>query len=148
MSIELVYRASFENVTQGLRAALSECGFEISEQPMPAGNRVRMCMWTGEKGNKLLAMFLGFIFKVERVQAMVTAYQDGTTALAVHDAGASGSDMLGVGGGLVGAAAHVAVGQQALPEKLRLIETKLAEKLGPVVAYRGRPPEGALPLMA
>lgn len=112
---------------------------------MPAGNRVRMAMWSAERGNKLLAAFLGFLFQVERVQVMLTAYQDGTVALAVHDGGSSGGDMLGVGGGALQAAATATLGGER-SKALTEIATRLASKLG-ASASPGRPAPGALPAM-
>ncbi len=146
MSIELMVRDSYENVQLALRSTLTECGFSISEQPMPPGNNVRMCMWSAERGNKLLASFLGFLFKVERVQTMLTAYQDGTVALAVHDGGSSGGDMLGVGGGMLETAATVAAGGAQESKAMAEVAARLSTKLG-AAAYPGKPAPGALVAM-
>ncbi|MCC6522160.1 MAG: hypothetical protein IT373_05820 [Polyangiaceae bacterium] len=150
MPIEIVFRHSFDHVQQAAREALTECGYRITETPMPAGNRVKMCMWGGEKGNKLLSMVLGFIFKLERVQVMMTAYQDGSTALAVYEGGSSSTQILP--GGLAGSAARLAHDAhragKAANDPLAPLDAKLREKLGAHVAYQGKIREGALPVMA
>ncbi|MBI4953140.1 MAG: hypothetical protein HY908_13990 [Myxococcales bacterium] len=148
MTIELVVNDSYENVQAAARATLTELGFAIDEQAMPAGNRVKTCMWTGEKGNKILAMFLGFIFKMDRVNVIMTAYQDGSTALAVHEGGTVGGNVVsGLGGGLVGSAADEAMKGKAMSEKMAAFDAKLKDKLGAKIAYLGRIKDGAIPVM-
>lgn len=150
MTIEIVFKDSFENVQQAAREVFTECGYRVEEQAMPAGNRVKMCMWQAEKGNKVLSMFLGFIFKLERAQVMMTAYQDGSTAFAVYEGGSSGTQILP--GGMAGSAARLAHGAhaagQAGADKLAPIDAKIREKLGARIAYQGKIKDGAMPLMA
>ena len=147
MTIELVFNETFDNVQAVVKEAMTSLGFAVNEEPMPAGNRVKMGMWTCEKGNKLLAMFLGFIFKLERVPVVMTAYQDGTTSLAVYDGGTTGGNIGSAVGGIAGSVADAAVKENAMSKRLTEIDTIVREKLGAKIAYQGKVKEGAMPLM-
>src|SRR6185503_14988495 len=90
---------SFETVQDAVKASLTDCKFAVRPTPDVGVLRAKMGFWLGEKGNKTLAQWLGFIFKVESISAVITAYTDGTTAVVLRESTFGGN----IAGGVVGA---------------------------------------------
>jgi hypothetical protein len=159
MPIEIVVNDSFENVENAVKASLADCGCAVSQPPMSAGVEVktRMRFWIGEKGNKLLAQFVPFLWKVEMISSVITAYQDGTVAVTVREGSTFGGNLAqgvvgAATGGWVGSAAAYASDQagkaQALSRLLAEVDAKLRERLAGRIAYEGPVRPDVAPVMA
>lgn len=152
--IEVVFAEPFDKSKETARAAVTALGFAIDETAMPPGNTVKMSIWQCTKGNKLLSMFLGFLFKSESLYVQMTGYQDGTTAFMVYDGGTTGGNTmsavggaaLGSAGSALGSAADSANKDKERSKNVADLNAKLREQLR--VAYEGKPGPNAMPLMA
>lgn len=152
--IEVVFAEPFDKSKEAARAAVTSLGFAIDENALPPGNTVKMSIWQCTKGNKLLSMFLGFIFKSESLYVQMTGYQDGTTAFMVYDGGTTGGNTLGaVGGAALGSAGRIAGNMADSANKdaeksknVSALNAKLREQLR--VAHEGKPGPNAMPLMS
>jgi hypothetical protein len=163
MTIELVFNESFDNVQEAVKASIAEAGFAVVPTPLAGAEiKAKMGFWMGKKGNDLLATVLPFLFKVQSVTAIISAYQDGTTGLTLREAGTYGGNLVsGVADSVTGGSwitsgiASVAAGeadtdrkQAALGKLLQDIDVKLREKLGAKIAYEGPPRPDAVQVPA
>jgi hypothetical protein len=157
MPIEIVFNEHFEQVQDAVYASLAECGFAVRPTPLGGANvQSKMGFWLGEKGNKLLAMLLPFIFKVDSVSAVITAYQDGTTGLTLRQGSSYGGNFaqgvvssvspLGLGSTAAHAADQVRK-SEALTKLLGAVDEKLRTRLGAKIAYEGPVRPGVHPVM-
>ncbi len=154
MPIEIVFSESFENVEAAVKASFTDCGFAVSPAPMAPGVQLKakMGFWLGEKGSGFLTWALPWIFKVETIAVVLSAYQDGTTAVSLREGGVHGASLMqglaggGVVGSLVGQAADQERKQQMMSKSLAEVNTKLRERLGARIAYEG-PPRSDVPQM-
>lgn len=152
--IEVVFAEPFDKSKETAREAVTALGFAIDETAMPAGNTVKMSIWQCTKGNKLLSMFLGFIFKSESLYVQMTGYQDGTTAFMVYDGGTTGGNAMGAVGGAALGSAGRALGNAADSANKEAEKSKNVNELNAKlraalrVAYEGKPGPNAMPLMS
>lgn len=151
--IEVVFAEPFDKSKETARQAVTELGFAIDETAMPAGNTVKMSIWQCTKGNKLLSMFLGFIFKSESLYVQMTGYQDGTTAFMVYDGGTTGGNTMGAvggalgsAGGALGSAADSANKEASRSKNVNDLNARLRSALR--VAHEGKPGPNAMPMMS
>jgi hypothetical protein len=157
MAIEIVFNESFDKVSDAVYASLVECGFAVRPTPLGGANvQSKMGFWLGEKGNKILAMIVPFIFKVDSVSAVITAYQDGTTGLTLRQGASYGGNFaqgvvssvspLGIGATAAYAADQARKGE-ALSKLLGAVDEKLRGRLGGKIAYEGPVKPGVYPVM-